>query len=123
MVILGLRVSGGEGARPGYILMSAGAGTGLALIRWVRDFMTLLVRISCYILTPAYKLKNLLGIKCYSCQLAWARGVVMLVSWALIWWSGGFKTWPSLDLFATTTSHVNWLLLLVAMVMVDFALL
>ena len=72
MVILGLhRVSGGEGARPGYILMSAGAGTGLALIRWVRDFMTLLVRISCCILITEYKLKNLLGFKCYTCQLAW----------------------------------------------------
>ena len=89
MSILGLhRVSGGEGARPGYILMSAGAGTGLALIRWVRDFMTLLVRITCYIITTEYKLKNLLGIKCYTCQAAWAPGVVVLVSWALIWWSG-----------------------------------
>ena len=41
MAILGLhRVSGGEGARPGYILMSAGwaapaVGGGLALIGWV----------------------------------------------------------------------------------------
>ena len=39
MVILGLQsVSGGEGARPGYILMSAGAGTGLALIQVGQGF-------------------------------------------------------------------------------------
>ena len=43
MVILGLhRVSGGEGARPGYILMSAGwaapaGGGGFVLIRCLLD--------------------------------------------------------------------------------------